>query len=128
MSATTVNEILLSKLDLEWADRTPIYWDDTKYTPVNGTPFIQPLISGVFSETKSARCQREWYLFTIEVSTPELQAGLTNLTYVDALKSIFLGFSSGNLVCRKIRSERSGGLQGWYQTIVSVEAYYDNFY
>ncbi len=123
-----VRQILENRLNSEWASRTPISWDDFKYNPIVGVEFIRCTLDGIFADTLSLRCQREQYLFTIQVFSPYGDGASGNMVLTDQLTDIFLGFSEEYLTVQGVVAERVGIDKEWYQRNVLIEVQYDNHF
>jgi len=128
MSTEAVRAILEARLQTEWSTTTPIVWDNVNYTPVIGTPYIDCHLEGVFSVIKSSSCQREHYLFTIDVYTPGNITAKTAMVYTDTLEAMFYGFASGQLSIQTTHSERIGTINEWHHRIVLIDLFFDQHY
>lgn len=125
MSSDAVRQILEERLATEWGVRTPIAWDNTDYTPEEGTPFIKCMIEGTTSEPKTGKCQREFYQMEIQILTPKGSGTGENMTMGDDLVAMFFGFAESTLICKKAHVERQGDMEEWHSRAVFVDVQYD---
>ncbi len=121
-----VNEILELQLKTIWEGRTPIAYDDVSYMPAKGKAFIKCMMENVFSTLTSPGCQREHYLYTVQVYTPAWSGSNTNFDLADVVVKGFFNYASGTLICKEVRTLRVGNQEEWYRSDVQIAVQYDN--
>ncbi len=121
-----VRQILEDQLILAWGTTTPITWDDDPRVPRLGVDFIRCTLDGLDAQNISIKCQRENYLFTVQVFTKADKGSESNMALVDLIKKTYFGFSRGTLICKSVIDERVGAFNEFYQRNVLIDIQYDN--
>ena len=128
MGIEAVRKILSEQLDTVWNDRTFIAWDNIDYYPKPGDTFLRCSLSGVYARSIGIKCQRESFLFAIQVLTPSIEGEYLNMGYCDILAAGFVGFAEGNVVIESVTSERIGPDKEWYVRNTLIDLYNDSKY
>ena len=123
-----VRKILVERLDSVWNNRTFIAFDNIDYYPKVGESFIRCVLNGVYAAPIALGCQREQYLFVVQILTPSIQGEGLNMQYSDVIATGFVGFSFGNLTIDRLISERVGTTKEWYQRNTLIDLHYDARY
>ena len=123
MSDLIVRNIVEQRLKNNWV-LTDIDYENIKYVPKRGTPFITPYISEMDSDVKGIKCQVKLYTILIEVRVPKNKGTITMDSYIRELKGLLGGYQEGNFYCLKGHAERVGGAQQWYQKNVIFQCKY----
>lgn len=123
-----VATILEGRLETIWGSRTIIEYDNVSIKHGDGESFIRPMLSNVSSEAKSLSCQRESYLFTVQIFTERGEGTDENSGHAILIKNSFFNYVEGNLLCKNVRIERVGDEKEWHRRDVLIEVQYDNHF
>lgn len=128
MSIQKVNASIENYLQVAWAGRTEIAWENVSYVPTRGVPYIKTSLFGNGSTNISRTCVRQFYVLTIQVFTPAEEGTEENYTYAQELERLFLSMIEAHLDVTSAYSERAGDDNEWFQSNVTIEFQYDNHY
>lgn len=126
MSETIVREIVETRIQDNWV-ATEVDWDNVKYNPKAGTPYITPVISEVDSIRRSKKCIKRTYTVIVEIRVAKNSG--TNIIggYANVIKNLFEGYAEGHFICIKGRVERVGHIGKWYQRNVILDCRYTEY-
>lgn len=128
MSYASATETVLSRLNTQWASRTPIAWPNSDYEPVAGTAFIRPTLfhPDAFNAQLGRGRQRHIGLLVVQVLTPEKQGDGAAMDHAAALVTAFENVDAGGIHYEVPRVDVIGNDgAGWYQVNVSVPLWRD---
>ena len=123
MSEEIVRGIIEARIQDNWV-LTDVDWDNIRYIPKAGTPFISPIVSNDSSNKKGFKCIQQIYTLLIEVRVPKNTGTATINGYVDALKTLFDGYEVGNFYCLKGHAVRVGTSKQWFHKNVIFQCKY----
>lgn len=126
MSEEYVRRVIEERIQSIWGSTTPIAWDDSEFKPSAGVAFIRPFFESISSENIAIKCERNYYLLTIEVNTPKGIGSSQNLQYADTLKNAFVYQTFEGVKFENGTVRRTGHIKEWYQRRVLINLYYNN--
>ncbi len=108
-----------------WAD-TAISWDNVKYNPTRGVPFIRVQVEWAGSEqiTTGPRIRGDGFIL-VAVFSPYRQGTSPALGLADNVATLMNMWQSGNLTTKVATIERIGQNEEWYQVNVLIPFIYD---
>jgi len=108
-----------AKFQTDWADATPIAWDNVKHQYTPDESFVElSIINGVADQISLGNnpLHRHMGIILVKINTPIDNGTGVALTYADTIMAIFrnaLTFSG--ITCRTPRAEKVGEVDGWYR-------------
>lgn len=123
MSDEIVKEIVETRIQDNWV-LTDVDYENIRYNPKRGIPFITPIINGDGVEKRGLNCKREDYTVLIEIRVQKNTGTALIASYAKQLKELFEGYTEGNFYCVKGYTQNIGNQGQWYQRNVVLTCRY----
>jgi len=125
-SEQKVNDIVEKRLKEIWA-LSKIAWENIRFNPKEGTPFISLSVSENEGQRTSKSCTRRNYTVIIEIKVP-VNSGNANInSYCDLIKTGFNDYSFEHFSCIKSYVQNAGKTRTWFQKNVVLNCKYTDF-
>jgi len=123
--------LLEARFASSWATFSPIDWDNFHYTPVTKTPYVEFRVIPGFAlqvSTGASQTYRSDGVIHVKCFLEENDGRKSADQYADKAAGIFRGWRSSGLTCRAPYVTRIGELDGWYQLLVTVPYFRDEYF
>jgi len=107
-------QLIETALQVGWSE-TPIDWDNVRFIPVKGQPYIRLQIEWYDAAGAGPHRVRESGYVLISVFVPLSMGTRYQARMIDDLKTIFLNLRVTGLQFKPSRVQRVGENRGWYQ-------------
>jgi len=122
--------LLEARFASSWSTFSPIDWDNTDYKPVGGTPYVEfRVINGFAMQASLGKVPlyRADGVVHIKCFLEKSDGRKLADEYSDKAAGIFRGWRSSGLTCRAPYVTRLGEQGGWYQLLVTVPYFRDEY-
>lgn len=135
MSVVDERESIGELFDLQWAERTPVEWPNTKFDPVEGGKYIRfHVVRGNADRLEigsDRKTRRQYGRVLIQVLVPRGTGDREALTLCDEVETIFrtngqVTTSEGRLLFREPVSRPIGSEGAFHQHNVTIPYLYDS--
>jgi len=123
--------LLEARFASSWSTFSPIDWDNTDYKPVSGTSYVEFRVINGFStqaSTGASQLFRSDGVVHVKCMLEKSEGRKEADQFTDKAAGIFRGWRSSGLTCRAPYVTRIGELDGWYQLLVTVPYFRDEYF
>lgn len=122
MSQVTADQTILGYFNTQWNRKTPIAWENLKYTPSSDTPYVEVRHRPAISTQRSLGTNIYKYagFVSFNVYYPQQLGTQPALALIDDIETIFKdpGLEAFHFYPATI--ERVGEMEGWYVINITI--------